>query len=218
MSPDSQAGLIEAIAGMKEIQAVEAARRLLEEGTDPLEVLEACRMAMEEVGRRYEAGTYFLPELVLAGEMLRQISELAKPLLTDRAAGPGRGKVLIGTVSGDIHDLGKNIVTFMLETNGFTVMDLGVDVAQERFVAAINEFEPRVVGLSGLLILAYESMKKTVEAIDEAGLRDRVKIMVGGGQMNEEARLYIGADAWGGDAVEAVSLAKGWIDRSAGRA
>jgi methanogenic corrinoid protein MtbC1 len=117
----------------------------------------------------------------------------------------------MGTVEGDIHDIGKNIVTFLLDVNGFEVRDIGIDVPPSKFVEEIKDFKPQVVGLSGLLTLAYGSMKKTVQVIEKAGLRDRVKIMIGGGQVNEQTREYVGADAFGKDAMEGVTLAKKWI-------
>jgi 5-methyltetrahydrofolate--homocysteine methyltransferase len=121
------------------------------------------------------------------------------------------GKVLVGTVQGDIHDIGKDIVVFMLDSAGFEVLDLGIDVPQEKFVETIKKFQPRVVGLSGFLTLAFDSMKATVEAIEEAGLRGQVKIMIGGGQMDDHVKEYCGADAYGADAVAAVSLSRLWI-------
>ena len=121
------------------------------------------------------------------------------------------GKVIIGTVAGDIHDIGKDIVTFMLDVSGFDVLDLGVDVPVETFVTKIKEFQPQVVGLSGFLTLAFDSMKQTVEAIEKAGLRDKVKIMIGGGQIDDEVRKYVKADAYGKDAVAGVQLARKWI-------
>ncbi|MEM2546994.1 MAG: cobalamin-dependent protein, partial [Candidatus Bathyarchaeia archaeon] len=120
-------------------------------------------------------------------------------------------KVVIGSVAGDIHDIGKNIVVFMLEANGFEVYDLGVDVPPEKFVEKIKETGATIVGLSGFLTLAFDSMKQTVEAIKKAGLRDKVKIMIGGGQITEEIRQYTGADAYGRDAMAAVALAKKWV-------
>jgi 5-methyltetrahydrofolate--homocysteine methyltransferase len=121
------------------------------------------------------------------------------------------GKVVVGTVAGDIHDIGKNIVTFMLDVNGFDVLDLGVDVSPQKFVEAIQDFQPQIVGLSGFLTLAFDTMKETVDAIQAAGLRDQVKIMVGGGQMDDQVRTHTGADAYGRDAMAAVKLAKDWI-------
>ena len=204
--------LVEAIVGMREEEAIGLAREALEAGTDPIEVMESCRRAVEEVGRRYEEGEYFLPELMLTGQMLSQISELAKAKLSTAGAEEKRlGRVLIGTVKGDIHDIGKNVVAFMLDSNGFEVKDLGVDVPPERFVEAAREFKPQVVGMSALLTLAFDPMKETVQAFEEAGLRDQVKIMIGGAPVNEQIREFTGADAWGKDAVEAVSLAKKWV-------
>jgi 5-methyltetrahydrofolate--homocysteine methyltransferase len=204
--------LIEAIVDMREEDAVRFAREMLDQGTSPLEVLDDCREAMAEVGKRYEAGTYFVPELILAGEMLRQISEVVKPGLAESAAtAKTRGKVVIGTVQGDIHDIGKNIVAFMLDVNGFEVKDLGVDIPPQQFVEAVKEFQPQVVGLSGFLTLAYDPMKNTVKALADAGLRDKVKIMIGGGQMDDKIREYAGADAYGKDAMAAVALARKWV-------
>jgi 5-methyltetrahydrofolate--homocysteine methyltransferase len=204
--------LVEAIVDMREEDAVRTATEMLDQGVSPLQVLDACHEAMAAIGQRFEEGTYFLPELLLAGEMLRQISDQVKPHLQAQAGAPQKlGRVVIGTVKGDIHDIGKNIVTFMLDANGFEVRDLGVDVPPQKFVEAIRDFGPQVVGLSGFLTLAFEAMKETVEAIKAAGLRDGVKIMIGGGQINDKIQVYAGADAYGKDAVAGVSLAKKWV-------
>jgi methanogenic corrinoid protein MtbC1 len=203
--------LVNAIADMDEEKALELAKELLAKKTDPMTILDDCRSGMEIVGQRYEAGTYFLPELMLAGEILAEIGEIVKPALSKAQKVQRHGKVLIGTVKGDIHDIGKNIVTFMLDANGFEVRDLGVDIPPEKFVEAIKEFQPQVVGLSGFLTLAFDAMKETVGAIQAAGLRNGVKIMIGGGPVNEEVRNYTGADAYGKDAMAGVSLAKQWI-------
>jgi len=149
--------------------------------------------------------------LILAGVMLNQIADIVKPRMAKAAEVKRHGKVLIGTVEGDIHDIGKDIVVFMLDVNGFDVLDLGVDVPPQKFVEAIKDFQPQVVGLSGFLTLAFDSMKDTVEAIKKAGLRDKVKIMIGGGQISEEIRKHTGADAYGKDAMVGVSLAKEWV-------
>ena len=203
--------LVTAIADMREDDALKLVKEEVGSGTDPMEILAAAREAMDIVGERFESGEYFLPELIMAGEILNQITALVKPELAQSPQESTRGKVVIGSVAGDIHDIGKNIVTFMLDVNGFDVHDLGVDVSPQRFVEAIREFEPQVVGLSGFLTLAFDAMKDTVAAIDDAGLRDRVKIMVGGGQVDDKIRAYAGADAYGDDAMEAVSLAQRWI-------
>jgi methanogenic corrinoid protein MtbC1 len=204
--------LVQAIADMREEEAVNMAREMLDSGYDAIALLGHCRQAMEIVGKRYEEGEYFLPELMLAGEMLRAIGDMAKPLIKqDAAEGKTSGTVVIGTVQGDLHDIGKNIVTFMLEINGFKVIDLGIDVPVAKFIESIQSHKPQVVGLSGFLTLAFDAMKKTVEAIKEAGLRNDIKIMIGGGQVDEAVKNYTGADAFGLNAMEAVSLCKRWV-------
>ncbi|HUW38375.1 MAG TPA: cobalamin-dependent protein [Rhodocyclaceae bacterium] len=210
--------LVEWLAEMNEDDALALAKRmLLEDGKDPLRVLELCRMAMDIVGKRFEEGEYFLPELVLAGEMLESIGAIAKPLIKQAPGEEAKklGKILIGTVHGDLHDIGKNIVSFMLDINGFEVKDIGIDVPVTSFIEEINGYQPDVVGLSGFLTLAFDSMKETIAAIDGAGLRDKVKIMIGGGQIDETVRAYTGADAFGVNAVEAVNLCKGWMGAAA---
>jgi trimethylamine corrinoid protein len=204
--------LVDAIVDMREEDAVRMANEMLDKGTSPLKILDDCREAMAIVGKRFEAGEYFVPELIFAGEILRRISEVIKPKLAETTeTAKKRGKIVIGTVQGDIHDIGKNIVTFMLDVNGFDVKDLGVDVPAQKFVDAVKEFQPQVVGLSGFLTLAYDPMKNTVRALEDAGLRDQVKIMIGGGQMDEKIRQYTNADAYGKDAMAAVALAKSWV-------
>jgi 5-methyltetrahydrofolate--homocysteine methyltransferase len=202
--------LVQAIADMREEEALTLVNEMVEAGVEPMVILDAAREAMTVVGRRYEEGTYFLPELMLSGEMLNQITDILKPELAKLPEMKRHGKVLIGTVQGDIHDIGKNIVTFMLDANGFDVLDLGVDVSPQEFVEAIGDFRPQVIGLSGFLTLAFDAMKETVEAIESAGLRNGLKIMIGGGQVSEEIRKYAGADAYGNDAVAGVSLAQKW--------
>ena len=204
--------LVDAIADMREQEALAAVQELLVSGTDPMTVLALCRDAMTIVGERFESGEYFLPELVLAGEMLSQIADIVKPRIQSDATTESlqSPKVLLGTVQGDLHDIGKNIVSFMLDVNGIDVHDLGVDVPVERFVEAIEKEKPDVVGLSGFLTVAFEAMKETVEAIEKAGLRNQVKIMIGGGMVDEHIRAYTGADAYGRDAMAAVSLVEKW--------
>jgi methanogenic corrinoid protein MtbC1 len=211
---EQEKNLVEWLADMREDEAFALAKKmLLEEGANPMRVLELCREAMDIVGKRFEQGEYFLPELVLAGEMLENIGAIAKPLIKEAPGDAPKklARVLIGTVHGDLHDIGKNIVTFMLDINGFEVKDIGIDVPVKDFIDAINDFRPDVVGLSGFLTVAFDSMKETIEAIQDAGLRDRLKIMIGGGQVDEAVRNYTGADAFGTTAVEAVSLCKNWM-------
>jgi methanogenic corrinoid protein MtbC1 len=203
--------LINAIADMDEEGALALAKEQLAAGTPPTAILDDCRAAMEVVGKRFEQGEYFIPELILAGEMLKSISAEVKPHMTGAQAASNKlGKVVIGTVKGDIHDIGKDIVVFMLDVNGFDVTDLGIDVPVETFVNKVAEVKPEVIALSGFLTLSYDSMKQTVDALKAAGLRDGVKIMVGGGTVDEQVCRYAGADAFGLDAMAAVTLAKQW--------
>jgi 5-methyltetrahydrofolate--homocysteine methyltransferase len=195
---------------MRDEDAVRTAQEMLDAGTSPLEILDACKDGMALVGDRFERGEYFVPELILAGEMLKQISDMVKPHLTQQGDTPRLGKVLLGTVTGDIHDIGKDIVHFMLEVNGFEVHDLGVDVPVETFVHAVREDKPDVVALSGFLTLSYDAMRDTVAALQAAGLRESVKIMIGGGTVDDQVRAFAGADAFGLNAMDAVNMAKSW--------
>jgi 5-methyltetrahydrofolate--homocysteine methyltransferase len=203
--------LMEAIVKMEENQALELVGKELDQGVPALEILDRCREAMQIIGQRFEKGDYFISELLMGGEILKQIAAIVKPRI--EAAAPQEkkiGKVVLGTVAGDIHDLGKDIVAFMLDINGFEVFDLGVDVPAVKFVEAVRQHEPQVVGLSCLITMAYESMKQTIEALTGAGLRHKVKIMIGGGSTDDQVKMYTGADAYGQDAVAAVALAKEW--------
>ncbi|TAJ93729.1 MAG: methionine synthase [Gammaproteobacteria bacterium] len=215
---EQQQKLIDLIADMNEEEAIKLANSMLDSGYDPMKLLEHCRAGMDVVGKRFESGEYFLPELMLAGEMLTEISKKAKPLIQESQTGGAastKGTVIIGTVHGDLHDIGKNIVTFMLDINGYKVIDLGIDVPVDTFIDSIKEHKPSVVGLSGFLTLAFDSMKETIEAIKAAGLRDDIKIMIGGGQVDDTIRDYTGADAFGLNAMSAVSLCSGWIKAAA---
>ena len=207
--------LVNALVNMQEDEAVKLVHQALDKGQDPSGILDSCQEAMTIVGQRYEKGDYFLPELIMSGLMLKKISEVVKPKLdaSGKKAGTAvkKGKVVLGTVRGDIHDIGKDIVGFMLDVNGFEVTDLGVDVPEEKFVEAVKRVKPQVVALSGFLTLAYDSMKSTVEALDKAGVRKGTKIMVGGGQISELVKDYVKADGWGMDAMAAVRLTKEWI-------
>ena len=206
MSDNSQR-LIRHIAEMEEDDAVSLAQSMLDDGYDPITLLTHCREAMEIVGSRFESGEYFLPDLMLAGEMLTIIGAMAKPLIkVNKSVEGGKDKVVIGTVHGDLHDIGLNIVEFMLDINGFDVINLGIDVPTKDFIDAIKEHQPKVVGLSGFLTLAFDSMKETTDAITEAGLRDNLKVIIGGGQIDERVQKYVGADAFGRNAMDAVAF------------
>jgi len=201
--------LIDAITEMREEDALKLTNELLDSGASPSDILGACKDAMDVIGQRFECGEAFIPELMLAGEMMTAITGVLKPRMEEEASAEKLGKVVVGTVQGDIHDIAKDIVCFMLDLNGFEVTDLGVDVPPEKFVETVKETGAKIVGLSGFLTLAFDPMKDTVAAIKAAGLED-VKIMIGGGQIDENIREYTGADAYGRDAMAAVALAKDW--------
>jgi 5-methyltetrahydrofolate--homocysteine methyltransferase len=200
------------LADLKEDEVLKLTKQRLDAKEEPMKILEDSRKGMEIVGKRFADGEYFLPELVFSGELLKEVTEMVKPHLTKSSAQIKRlGKVVIGTVAGDIHDIGLNIVDFMLDVNGFEVTNLGVDVPVEKFVKAMKDTKAPVLGLSGFLTPAFDAMKETVEALEKAGLRKNIKIMIGGGQMDDEVRKYAKADAFGKDAMAAVSLSKKWI-------
>ncbi len=201
--------LVEAMANMKEKEALQIVDDLLAKGEDPNKILDLSSEAMQVVGQRYQEGTYFLPELIMSGEMLRKIGEILKPLLAAQSGVTKKlGTVVLGTVRGDIHDIGKDIVGFMLEVNGFEVYDLGIDQPEDAFVKAVADHKPQVLALSGFLSVAFDSMKSTIEEVEKAGLRTGLKVIIGGGQMDDTVRKYTGADAYGDDAMAAVAFAK----------
>jgi methanogenic corrinoid protein MtbC1 len=201
--------LIDAIIEMREDDVVTITNQLLDDGVAPADVLASCKQAMDVIGKRFEEGDAFIPELILAGEMMTTVTDIIKPRMAEESVSDKLGKVVIGTVQGDIHDIAKDIVAFMLDLNGFEVTDLGVDVPPDKFVETAQETGATIVGLSGFLTLAFDPMKDTVAAFKAAGL-DNVKIMIGGGQIDESIRDYTGADAYGADAMAAVALAKAW--------
>jgi len=203
--------LAKAIADLEEKEALRLTKEKLDRGEEPNSILEESRNGMGIVGKRFADGNYFLPELIYSAEILKGVTAMVKPKLKKEAQTGRLGKVIIGTVAGDIHDIGKDIVVFMLDVSGFEVYDLGVDVPAQKFIEKIKETKAPIVGLSGFLTLAFDSMKETVGAIKAAGLRDKVRIMIGGGQIDEEIRKYTGADAYGKDAMAGVSLAKTWL-------
>jgi methanogenic corrinoid protein MtbC1 len=200
------------LADLKEKEALDFTKKSLEEGMDPMEIMAAAREGMKIVGAGFAEEVYFIPDLVFSGKILKGIAQLAEPFLKKgmKSQGERGGKIVIGTVEGDIHDIGKDLVVFMLDISGYEVFDLGIDVPKQKFVDTIKETGCKVVGLSGFLTLAYDSMKETVDAIKAAGLRDQIKIMIGGGQIDDQIMEYTGSDAYGKDAMEAVQLANQW--------
>jgi methylmalonyl-CoA mutase cobalamin-binding domain/chain len=204
---------VKAIVDLDESKALELTRKRLGAGEDPLKILDDLTRAANVIGEKYEKGEFFIADLVMAGEILKEVSELVRPKLKElgRAREP-IGKLVIGAVQGDIHDIGKNIVVTMAEAAGFEVIDLGVDVPPEKFVEAIQKYNPDIVGMSCLITVGIESMKKTVDAIKAAGLRDKVKIIIGGGRVDQYACEYTGADAWTTSAAIGIRIMLKWIE------
>lgn len=205
--------LLQLLSDLKESEALSYVQEALDKGTAPAVLLDEAKEGMAIVGERFSKGEYFIPDLIYSGEILKGIVALLEPKLKGEHGGEVKklGKVIIATVEGDIHDIGKDLVVFMLDVNGFEVIDLGIDVSVQTIVDKLKETNAPVVGLSGFLTLAFDSMKRTVDAIAAAGLRDKVKIMIGGGQIDDQVKEYTGADSYGLDAMDAVKLAKQWI-------
>lgn len=200
--------LVQAMSDLEEELVLKLVQQELDAGEEPLNVIAACREGMADVGKRYEAQEYYVSDLIMAGEMFKQaMAVIGEKFQAD--SGPNRGTVVIGTVEGDIHDIGKDIVVSLLQAGNYNVVDLGVDVPAAKFVEAVKENDAKVVGLSGLLTIAFDSMKDTVDALKAAGLD--VKVMIGGGSLTELVCENVGADALGADAQEAVDLCDQWI-------
>jgi methanogenic corrinoid protein MtbC1 len=180
-------------------------------GEEARKVVEACQQGMELVGANFEKGEYFVGDLIFAGELLSSSIEKLKPLLGNGGGTGTRGVIVVGTVEGDIHDIGKNIFKGMAEAAGFQVVDIGIDQAPAAFVKAVEENKAKIVGLSGVLTLSIDSMKRTIEALQDAGLRDSLKVTIGGNAVNPEACAFVGADAWSKNAAEAVKTCGSWV-------
>jgi methanogenic corrinoid protein MtbC1 len=200
--------LITAVADLDEDAVFPLIRAELDAGTDPASLLSDARQGLTLVGERFESGDYFLSDLIMSGELFKEIALLVAQAPSSPGNDRSRGKVIIATVQGDIHDIGKDIVVNLLRGANYDVEDLGVDVPPARVAEAVQTTGATIVGLSGLLTIAFDPMKQTVEAVRALGLP--VKIMVGGAPVTEAVREYVGADALGRDALDAVKLADGW--------
>lgn len=182
-------------------------KKQLEEGVPPEQIFGALQKGMEIIGERYQAQEYYLSELIMAADIFKKAVEPLQEKLKGRTE-EALGTMVLGTVAGDIHDIGKNIVALVFTSNGFNVIDLGVDVPVQKFVEAVREHRPQLVGLSCLLTTSFESLKATVEALEQAGLREGVKVLVGGGPVDEATCRYARADAYCVDAPAGVEIAK----------
>lgn len=200
--------LYQAIVTGNARKAEEVTKAALAANVDPLELVQNHMIpAMDEVGKRFECNEYFVPELLIAARAMKTSLELITPLLVSRGAKP-LGRIVIGTVQGDLHDIGKNLVASMLEGGGFQVIDLGVDVPPERFVEAAKEQEGTIVAMSALLTTTMVMMEKVIKALEQAGIRDRTKVMVGGAPITQQYADQIGADGYSDNASGAVAVAR----------
>jgi methanogenic corrinoid protein MtbC1 len=192
--------------------ALNATQQALVAGQDPLALVYDARQGLEEVGDKYESGEFFLMELMRAAQIFQSVAEVLNPKIMDMYGGvEATGKVVLGTVSGDIHDLGKNIVKILLECRGAEVIDLGVDVSTEQFVAAVKEHQPQVIGMSALLTASVSEMNENVEALEAAGVRDQVKVILGGGIVGEIDRAMLRADFATVDANAGIRQIEAWL-------
>jgi methanogenic corrinoid protein MtbC1 len=209
-----EASLPDRVADLEEDAVLTIVRQRLAAGEDPLAILYECDAGMRIVGRRYEDGEYYIAALIMAGEILRQVVELVKPRLTVEATDETLGHIVLGTVQGDIHDIGKDVFSMLLACHGFSVQDLGVDVDPAAFVQATLERKPDVVALSGLLTSSYDSMRATVARLREAtaGWPSPPTVIIGGGRIDDEICRYVGADHWTDQAMVGVHLCERIIE------
>lgn len=205
---DAREALIANLADLNEGEALEIIRESLDAGSDPLAIMEDCQEGMRQVGERYEQGIYFISALIMAGEIFRKVMEMIQPMVEERLSGKGTGCILLGTVQGDIHDIGKNIAGSLLKCYGFTVHDLGVDVPPSEFLERAGAVSPDIIGLSGLLTSVYESMRETITALrgNDGGGYSTVPVLIGGSQLNDQVCEYVGADHWVDSAMKGVRI------------
>jgi len=200
--------LANAIADLKEDEVKKIVQDKVASGADPLSIVDECRLGMDIVGQRYKDKDYFLGELIMSGEIFKEAMAVLEPKLKAGQSGTTVAKMVLGTAKGDIHNIGKDIAATLLKAAGFEIFDVGTDAAPEVFVNKLKETGAPILGISGLLTPSFESMKQTVQALEAAGLRDKVKVIIGGGIVTEVVRKYVGADAFTDDAPEGVELCK----------
>lgn len=200
--------LAQLVADLEEDTVLELVKQRLDAGDNPMQIIDECNEGMREVGQRYEQGEYFVAGLIMSGEIFREVVELAQPLLEQQSEGKASGHVLVGTVSGDIHDIGKNMFGMLLSCHGFNVIDLGVDVPPGVFATKVIETKPDIVGLSGLITASYETMKETISTLRDEAQKHKLSfpIIIGGGMIDDQIRQYVGADYWMPDAMAGVRL------------
>jgi methanogenic corrinoid protein MtbC1 len=205
-----------AFLGMKRQEGIAFVEKALDSGADPFEILKICRTCMEEVGKRFETGEFFLSELIYSAQVFKEISAILEPrLVANQVTTESSGKVVFGTPKGDIHDLGKDIVITLMRAQGLSVYDLGVDVPPQRFIEKLLETGASVLALSALITPAFDSMRETITLLDQHGLREKTFVIIGGGVITELVRQDVGADAWTMDPPEGVRLCLDYISQRA---
>ena len=200
--------LAQSLRDLDEKKVYDLVEERIKKNVPAMEIVQSCNDGMVAIGEFFSTGKYFISQLIFSAEILKTVMKRLEPLLQGAKLDQSAGKVVIGTVKGDIHDIGKNIVITLLRGSGFEVTDLGVDVPAEKFIAALKETGARVLGMSALLNFTYPEMKHVVEEVAKAGLRDRVEIIIGGTPVNEQVRQFTGADYYAGDAIVGVNICK----------
>lgn len=209
----SEEDLYDAVVNLEEDNSYSLVKKMVEDKKDPDKIIEILKKAVDEIGERFSKKEYFLTELVMAGEIFQQSVKILEPLLKSKEQTKSSGTVVIGTVQGDVHDIGKNIFVTLLKAAGYEVHDLGVDIPPEKFLEKVKEVNADVVAYSGLLTVALESMKETTELLKSNGLRDKVKIIIGGLPVDELWMKEAGADAFTDNAFEGVKIVNQWLDQ-----
>jgi 5-methyltetrahydrofolate--homocysteine methyltransferase len=211
MSKEILNSIKESLINLDLDRTIDFVKKAIEYGVKPLDIINSMADGMKVVGDMYERGDYFVADLIVASEIFKEVMNILEPLIMREKLKP-IGRVVIGTVEGDIHDIGKNLVATMLRANGFEVIDLGVDVSPQKFVEAVKQYKPDIVGMSALLTSTMVNMKKVIEALVKEGLRDKVKVIVGGAPLTEKFAKEIGADAYGENAVIAVDICRKLVE------
>jgi 5-methyltetrahydrofolate--homocysteine methyltransferase len=211
MSKEILNSIKESLINLDLDRTIDFVKKAIEYGVKPLDIINSMADGMKVVGDMYERGVYFVADLIVASEIFKEVMNILEPLIMREKLKP-IGRVVIGTVEGDIHDIGKNLVATMLRANGFEVIDLGVDVSPQKFVEAVKQYKPDIVGMSALLTSTMVNMKKVIEALEKEGLRDKVKVIVGGAPLTEKFAKEIGADAYGENAVIAVDICRKLVE------
>jgi len=211
MSKEILNSIKESLINLDLDRTIDFVKKAIEYGVKPLDIINSMADGMKVVGDMYERGDYFVADLIVASEIFKEVMNILEPLIMREKLKP-IGRVVIGTVEGDIHDIGKNLVVTMLRANGFEVIDLGVDVSPQKFVEAVKQYKPDIVGMSALLTSTMVNMKKVIEALVKEGLRDKVKVIVGGAPLTEKFAKEIGADAYGENAVIAVDICRKLVE------